>query len=56
MEQMSKKFSISCHNKNSRKGDIITDIKRFQQIMLMAMIDTPYVTKEEFKFTFLCYV
>ena len=31
MQQASKMFLSSCHNKNSRKGDIITDIKVFSK-------------------------
>ena len=46
MEQMSKIFSRSCQNKNSVKGDIITYIKLFQQTMLMEMVDTPDVIKQ----------
>ena len=38
MEQMSKKFSISCQHKYPGKDDIRTDI---QQKILMARINTP---------------
>ena len=46
MKQMDKMFSISCHNNNSGKGDIITDIKRFHKTMLMEIIATPDVRKK----------
>ena len=46
MEQVSKIFSRSFHNKNSGKGDIITDTKYFQQTMLMAIIHTPDFSKK----------
>ena len=39
MKQESKMYSSSCDNKNSIKFDIRTDIKRFQQTMLMEMIE-----------------
>ena len=46
MGQMSKIFARSCDNENSGQGDIKSDIK-IQQKMLMAMIDKPIITKEE---------
>ena len=45
MEQISTIFLRSCENKKSGKYDIITDIKRFQQKMLMAIIYTPGISK-----------
>ena len=46
MEQISKMFSSLCDNNTSGKGYIRTYIKRFLQKMLMSMIDTSYMRKE----------
>ena len=46
IEQVSKIFSRSFQNKNSGKGDIRTEIKRFQQTILMSIIHTPDYRKE----------
>ena len=45
MEHISNMFSRSQDNKNPRKGDTRTDIKRFQKKMLMEMIETPDIIK-----------
>ena len=45
MEQISKMLSISCQNKGYEKFEIITDIS-FQQTILMAIIGTPDINKE----------
>ena len=41
MEQISKTFSRLFESNNSGKGEIGTEIKCFQQTVLMAMINTP---------------
>ena len=45
IEQICNLFSSSCQNKNTQKGDIVTDIKDFKQTKLMRINDTPDVRK-----------